>query len=686
MQRWLTLLFLLTGIHQVFAQNLEMRVVGTGTIEAGTIISRQKVDVNAMPVAGIRIITTLPGLKFDSNNGIVGSVESGPGYYLLYLSTTERKIKVYSPNHKPLDIILPDVGIRLKAQEVWRLEITGEKKLDILPVNFLVEPADAILKIDNVIQTKTDAIQLTVGKHTVEVSKLGFRTVTEEIEVSASKNLYRYSLKRVEQVGISIRSNPPGAEVRLDGVSIGRTTPYQDFKYPGVYSVTLSLPGFVDHVERLVLEENVPNTERTITLKKNEGTLAIESAEKDFQLYINQELKTGTRFLLRPGKYSVRAVKTGFLPSEDSVLVPLGGEILLKLNWVKNAGFLFIDRTPTDAQIFVDGNPVLAPTGQLELAPGTYTIRVSKLGWTSWEETVTILRGKTVSKKVELTNLQGKLGWQVSPANAQILLNKQPIAATGNLELVEGQHTVEISLDGFDPISEVVTIERGRTVLKTWQLKQHLGALRFLVDPVDARVVLTKQNKEIATWTGLKILSDLPVGEYVVSVSQPGFQSQKRTIRVTRDKTEQINVTLLPTGMSPVLQSVLVPGWGDRTVRGKTTAGYGRMALAWGSLAAGALYLKAGNTAYNAYLTETDISKIDAAYSKANQLRQVGFSLLGLGTAVWVYDIQWVARRKNRRGSRIALEQPKNNQIPSNWVIMVNPLEQKAGVRYVFGK
>jgi formylglycine-generating enzyme required for sulfatase activity len=478
MQRWFALLVLLTGIHQVFAQNLEMRVVGTGTIESGTIISRQKVDINGMPVAGIRIITTLQGLKFDSNNGIVGPVESGPGYYLLYLSTTERKIKVFSPNHKPLDIILSDVGIRLKAQEVWRLEITGDRKIEAIPVTIRTKPADAVRFIDGENKGTAETIPLELGKHKLRLEKEGYKTLEKEIEVTATKAFFEETLKEVELQTVTIRSEPKGATIFLNGVDKGKTDK-QLFLYPGLYTIKWTLPDYLDIEQQIELKENTDN--------------------------------------------------------------------IFTTKMIKNTGFISWSVTPSDAVMKVNGQVVTERS--LERPPGTYTLTAEKSGYLPFSEIITLERGKTVTKNVMLEKSTGSLTWTVNPAGAKVLINREDYSNRTAAELAPGRYLVELSAEGYDPQTETVELKRNETLRKTWVLTMQTGSIQVLVEPIDAKLSLFRNNVLVQSWTGAKILKNLQVGEYILKAELNGYETWSKTLTLAKEKTETLDITLKPAPM-----------------------------------------------------------------------------------------------------------------------------------------
>lgn len=129
---------------------LELSIVANSAKEEpGELVSKEIRDANGVTTAGLIIFSDLKGLTFQSYNGVV-KVNSSPGKDFLFLSPDERVVEVYCFGYTPLKIILNEQGVKLKSGQTWSLKITGEKKVELIPVNILVDQADARITIDGV--------------------------------------------------------------------------------------------------------------------------------------------------------------------------------------------------------------------------------------------------------------------------------------------------------------------------------------------------------------------------------------------------------------------------------------------------------------------------------------------------------------------------------------------------------
>lgn len=57
---------------------------------------------------------------------------------------------------------------------------------------------------------------------------------------------------------------------------------------------------------------------------------------------------------------------------------------------VAGTGILTVNSSPQGAKVYIDGNLTTATNNQLNLAPGTYKVRIEKEGYFPWEKTLTV--------------------------------------------------------------------------------------------------------------------------------------------------------------------------------------------------------------------------------------------------------------------------------------------------------
>ena len=122
----------------------------------------------------------------------------------------------------------------------------------------VTEPPGVTVRIDGDSRGSTGdngrlAIYIPAGTHRITLEKEGYRTRTEDIQVSVLSERYTYTLERAGQV---ISTIPAGVTVSVDGAALGRTGA------DGTLAVDMSLG---DHTIRLV-KDGFVTISRTITV------------------------------------------------------------------------------------------------------------------------------------------------------------------------------------------------------------------------------------------------------------------------------------------------------------------------------------------------------------------------------------------------------------------------------------
>lgn len=393
----------------IFAQDedkvSEMRVVGSGEYLKTELIDKNIVDANFEICAGLMIQTDLTGLSYKSNNQIV-KVNKNQGEDILFLSPSENVVKIFKTGYKPLQIILSEYDVHLKSGQMWKLDVTGDKKHLLIPVSFVTNIKEPSIYIDGEFKGNGRVHKLTSGLHELRIEKEGHIAIVESIEVSNEKMDFKFDLKEVDLVGFTITSTPRGAKVYLNGADLG-VTPKSFFKYPNKYDLRLSKSGYLDK-------------ELELDLKAIEGQAFNYSLEK-------------------------------------------------------NSGNLELDITPRNATVMID-REVISSSSEIEIGPGT--------------------------------------------------------------------HKIEIEKEGYFKQNHVIDIKKGEVLRRSYTLKQQTGKLLVSVQPLDATVYLIKDGVEIMSWVGMKQIKDLGAGNYTIGARASGYQDDPKIITIIHNGTTREEIVL----------------------------------------------------------------------------------------------------------------------------------------------
>ena len=467
------LFYKLIPVSIILAANLiaqsdinKMYVVGKGEFIPGEMISKDVVDANGEVCAGLIISTDLTSLAFSSYNGIVKTNEQ-PGKFFLFLSPSERVVEVYKTGYKSLKIILSEHGVKLHSGKVWQLEIAGDApKSELLPVNLIVENTEDVdVTIGGEYKGNGKVFQLSPGKHTISLSKTGYKTITEEIEVSNSQTLFNYRLEKVSLVPVTITSTPKDAKIFLNNTDKGQTD-NQFFEMPGTYDLKLTKSGYLNIEKKITITIGGSNT-FNYELVKNSGTITFTTTPTDAEIRVNTQLYNTKNIELAPGEYQIEVTRDGYLPHSETLILKLGDNLKRTVNLVKNSSQIVFNITPSDVDVFINKKNYKRLT-KFDFAPGTYHVEVIKDGFYSYEEVITVSLNVPVNKTINLTPKVGLLQFTIKPITAIVKLykNDKAVEEWNGIKLLDnlhvGEYKLEAKADGYKTYSKSIHIKENQ--------------------------------------------------------------------------------------------------------------------------------------------------------------------------------------------------------------------------------
>ncbi len=177
-------------------------------------------NISVNPVTAYIVLNDLLDIKLDSTGKSVQRLRSGSYRY-----------KVVAPGYYPYDskIILKDSVNNLIIDRM-------EPILGVVILQSNVK--DAKVQIDG--KSITDGIigkpyELQVGKHEITLERLGYRSVSQTIEVK-EKEFTEPFIEMTQEADFSITSKPSGAYITINGEAVG-TTPCKKVLITDTYTV-----------------------------------------------------------------------------------------------------------------------------------------------------------------------------------------------------------------------------------------------------------------------------------------------------------------------------------------------------------------------------------------------------------------------------------------------------------------
>lgn len=371
-------------------------------------------------MAAVIVNSSLTNLRFDSNLEIVATLGNpNQGEYILIVRPVRQILSVNTSGYQQGRI---QISLTEARQVVYyKVEPKPEVDTNVIPTNFLITPVDAIVSIDGTQVDASKPVLIEIGTHTLKIEKQGYRTLEKEVRIGADQNFIREALSAIEPVSLSIRTQPAGATILIDGVLVGvtdRNGALGMFRFPGNYELTVQLSGYVPEVRSITVSEAGPNA-FTSTLQRNSGTLQLRVTPVDALVLLNREPHDASAAAeLAPGMYRIEVSKEGYEPFLETVEISRGQTATRTIALVAHLGGLQITTAPLEATwsltnaagaVVASGAGLARKTG---IPVGNYSLVVKASGHQDHSEGLRIERDRVIERSVALREVQSLVSGQ----------------------------------------------------------------------------------------------------------------------------------------------------------------------------------------------------------------------------------------------------------------------------------
>ncbi len=299
------------------------------------------------------------------------------------------------------------------------------------------------------------------------------------------------------------------------------------------------------------------------------GELIVRTEPGDAEIYIGGKASGRGEVRLSglsPGELEVKASRSGYGEDRKQVAVRSGGrtEVMLRLPLL--TGSLSVKTEPSGAEVVINGQSRgRTPLELMNMSPGSLKVRVSREGYESREETVSVVGGESRQVEWRLMRSVGSLRVETDPPGAEIQVNgvvkgKSPLDMS---DLKPGPVKVRANMGGkgYGVREETVGIEAGRETQLKWKLDVLMGSLRVRVKPVEASIYVDEELKG----TGGIEVGRVATGSVRVKGVYEGYMPQEKTVDVVSGKETAVDLVLSKVGETwtdPVtgMEFVWVPG------------------------------------------------------------------------------------------------------------------------------
>jgi len=228
------------------------------------------------------------------------------------------------------------------------------------------EPLGAKVAIDGPTKangtTPFTATNLEPGNYTITLTKAGFNPVTRNVRVTSGRGAAIGAELKPEAPGtLAVRSDPPGAEIYLDGKSTGKVTPAEFKLEAGEHEVEVRKGGYQDADTKVNLRAGAnhtfaPKLEQAKAgggnpfrgigrlfgggkIPEGKGMVNIKTNPSGADIFHNGvkvDKQTPAKFPMDPGTYKVTIRKDGYKPKQHQFIVEKGKSVDVDVTLEKN--------------------------------------------------------------------------------------------------------------------------------------------------------------------------------------------------------------------------------------------------------------------------------------------------------------------------------------------------------------
>lgn len=349
---------------------------------------------------------------------------------------------------------------------------------------------------------------------------------------------------------ITVKSEPKGLDIYLNGEATGKKTPFTFSSLePGNYKIEV----FYQNEKKSEFINLSSGENREIYFNfLNFGKLIIDSEPNGAKIYldgVDTNLKTpGVLENVKFGKHQIKLTLDGY---EDYLInIDLNKqekEIKVKLNKITSlTGTLEIKTIPEGAIVYINDEEIGITPLNKNLEIGKYKIKISLEGYEDYLSEVTIVENKVSRIEIKLNEIkkEGTLIVKSTPS-ANVYINGKFKGSTPlKINLPEGEHSVLITLEGYERYEKVVKIYAEKEELIEVSLR------KTTVSPKKSYVVIYSTPPKGEVYIDKKFVGltngkfEITPGKHEILIRLEGYLDYLVDINIKEGETKEINVIL----------------------------------------------------------------------------------------------------------------------------------------------
>lgn len=348
---------------------------------------------------------------------------------------------------------------------------------------------------------------------------------------------------------VAITSDPPGADLTVDGMSAGKT-PVSIRMPVGKHVVEARFKGGDRQVQETTVVAGQAATvvfgvpgRLTVVTTPSAAHLTVDGADAGTSPYSGR---------LAAGEHAVVAALDGYQQAQQKVQVQAGGEQVEKLTLSPLPTAIDVTTTPPGATLQIDGAKAGTTPWTATVTPGSHKLTVTLRGYKSAKDTVKVKRGETVTRDFTLEPERVKWTLESVPSGAAVTVDGKAAGKTPLRDTIAiGEHLLVLKADGYEPLELKVQVPPDSPPVKQqYTLEKARLALNVVTVPAGATVFVDGAKVGTSPYQ-----ARLTPGSHAVAAEAEGYNRAEATISGESGQTVEQKLTLVPVAFELTIET-----------------------------------------------------------------------------------------------------------------------------------